>query len=155
LKPVSSPYVVHHEDDEFFSLPPDELWREITDWTRFEEWWSWLHDLRVEPGTIASGSKLTFAIVSPLPYRLDLEVNFLDVVPERSIRAAVDGDLRGDASLRLVPHAGGSKITLIWDLEPAHAPMRLLVRIARPLIVRTKDWAIGIALRTFRHHIEV
>jgi hypothetical protein len=151
---VSSPYVVHHEDDEFFTLPPDELWREITDWGRFEEWWSWLHDLRVDPETIASGSRLTFAIVSPLPYRLHLGVNFLDVVPERSIRASVDGDLRGDASLRLVPHGGGSKLTLIWDLEPAHAPMRLLVRVARPLIIHTKDWAIGIALRTFRHHIE-
>lgn len=151
---MSSPYVVHHEDDEFFSLPPAELWREITDFHRFEQWWSWLHDLDVEPAEITTGSKMTFAIVSPLPYRLSLEVVFDEVVPERSIRATVTGDLRGDASLEVAAHGSGSKLTLVWDLEPAHAPMRLLVRIARPLIMRTKDWAIAIALRGFRRNVE-
>jgi hypothetical protein len=150
---VASPYVVHHEGDEYFSLPPDELWREITNWYRFEEWWSWLYDLHVEPDPIESGSRLTFAIVSPLPYRLGLEVHFTEVQEPQRIHATVDGDLRGDASLYVVEHAGGSKLTLVWDLEPAHAPMRALVRFARPVIVRTKDWAISIALRSFRRHV--
>jgi hypothetical protein len=32
--------------------------------------------------------------------------------------------------------------------------MRVLVRAARPVIVRTKDWAIDIALRSFRRNVE-
>jgi len=150
---VTSPYVVHHEGVELFTLPPDELWREITDWRRLEGWWSWLHGLTVEPDEIASASRLRFSIVSPLPYRLNLEVDFVEVVPQESIRATVSGDLLGDARLHLEEHASGSKLTLVWDLEPAHAPMRMLVRVARPLIMRTKDWAIAIALRTFRRNV--
>jgi hypothetical protein len=151
---VSSPYVVRHDGEEVFGLPPDELWPEITDVHRFERWWSWLRDASLEPDEVASGSVLTFAIVSPLPYSLHCTVEFVEVIPEQIIKTKVTGDLKGWASLEIEPHDEGSIVWLRWELEPTQAPMRVLVRAARPIIMRTKDWAIDIALRSFRRHLE-
>lgn len=151
---MSSPYTVRHDGEELFDLAPDELWPEITDVHRFERWWSWLRDARLEPDEVEAGSVLTFAIVSPLPYKLRCRVEFLEVVPGQTIETMVSGDLEGWASLQIEPHDGGSRLWLRWELEPTQTPMRVLVRAARPVIVRTKDWAIDIALRSFRRNVE-
>jgi hypothetical protein len=154
VRRVTSPYAVRHDGEELFALPPSELWPEITDVHRFERWWSWLRDAHLHPDEVATGSVLTFAIVSPLPYRLRCHVEFIEVIPEMQIRAHVTGDLEGWAGLEVEPHGAGSLVRLQWELEPTQAPMRVLVRVARPLINRTKDWAIDIALRAFRRNVE-
>lgn len=151
---VTSPYSVRHDGDELFSLTPEELWPQLTDLRRFEKWWSWLRDAELEPDDVATGSVLTFSIVSPLPYRLRCRVEFTDVIPAEKIDASVFGDLKGWATLEIEPHDDGARVRLRWELEPTQAPMRILVRAARPLIVRTKDWAVDIALGSFRRHVE-
>lgn len=150
---MASPYAVTHRGVETFTLPPDELWDEITDAHRFERWWSWLRDLHLEPDRVATGSTLTFTIVSPLPYQMHCVVDFVDVVAHERIQTLVAGDLRGWANLSIEPVDEGSRIVLEWELEPTQMPMRLLVRAARPLIMRTKDWAIDLALNSFRRNV--
>lgn len=134
-------------------MAPDELWTEITDAHRFERWWSWLRDLRLEPDRVETGATMTFSIVSPLPYQMHCIVDFLEVVEHQRIHTVVAGDLRGWANLEIEARDGGSEIVLEWELEPTQTPMRLLVRAARPLIMRTKDWAIDIALNAFRRNV--
>ena len=151
---MSSPYAVRHDGEELFDLSPVQLWPEITDVHRFEGWWSWLRGAELEPNVVASGSVLTFSIVSPLPYKLRCRVEFTDVVLQERIEAVVSGDLKGWATLDIEPVDEGSAVWLRWELEPTQTPMRLLVRAARPLIVRTKDWAIDIAVRTFRRNVQ-
>ena len=146
--------MIRHDGDEYFDLPPGRLWPEITDLKRFEAWWSWLRDAQLEPDLVATGSLLTFSIVSPLPYRLRCAVTFTEVVAEERIHADVTGDLRGWATLEISGDDDGSLVHLEWELEPTQAPMRVLVRAARPLIVRTKDWAIDLALRSFRRNVQ-
>lgn len=135
-------------------MTPSELWPEITDLERFERWWSWLKEARLEPDEVATGSVLTFSIVSPLPYKLRCRVEFLEVIDEQRIETVVTGDLKGWATLDLEPYEDGSCVWLQWELEPTQTPMRMLVRVARPLIMRTKDWAIDLALRSFRRNVE-
>lgn len=138
-----------------FKLTPSELWGEITELDRFERWWSWLSDLELSPpGDLAEGSILTFAIVSPLPYRMNCRVEFTKVIPEELIETRVTGDLQGWANLELAAIDPGAIVVLSWELEPTQTPLRILVRAARPLIVRTKDWAIDIALGAFRRNVE-
>ena len=150
---VASAYSVGHRGVETFSLPPDELWGEITDAHRFERWWSWLRNLELQPDRVETGATLTFSIVSPLPYQMDCVVDFVEVVEQERIEAVVAGDLKGWANLSVAPHEGGSRLVLEWELEPTQAPMRLLVRVARPIIMRTKDWAIDVALNSFRRNV--
>jgi hypothetical protein len=151
---VTSPYAVRHDGEEYFELTPSQLWPEITDLRRFETWWSWLKDAELQPDEVASGSVLTFSIVSPLPYKLRCRVEFVEVVAEERIEALVSGDLKGWASLDIGSRQGGSSVWLRWELEPTQTPMRMLIRVARPLIMRTKDWAIDLALRSFRRNVE-
>lgn len=151
---MTSPYAVRHDGEELFTLTPAQLWPEITDLRRFESWWSWLKEARLQPDEVATGSVLTFSIVSPLPYRLRCRVEFVEVIDEEKIETLVSGDLKGWATLDIAPHEGGSSVWLRWELEPTQTPMRMLVRVARPLIMRTKDWAIDLALRSFRRNVE-
>ena len=151
---VTSPYAVRHDGEELFALSPEELWPEITDLDRFERWWSWLKEAKLEPDEVATGAVLTFSIVSPLPYKLRCRVEFVEVIEGERIRTLVTGDLKGWATLDLEPYEGGSCVWLQWELEPTQTPMRMLVRVARPLILRTKDWAIDLALRSFRRNVE-
>lgn len=151
---MTSPYVVHHDGDEIFALTPEELWPELIDLRRFEKWWSWFREAQLEPEEVADGSVLTFSIVSPLPYKLHCRVEFVEVIAAERIDASVSGDLKGWASLEIEPHDRGSRVWLRWELEPTQTPMRLLVRMARPLIMKTKDWAVDIALRAFRRNVE-
>ncbi len=131
------------------------MWAEMTDVSRFEDWWQWLRDLKMSDGGIVTGGGMTFGVVSPLPYSLHIAVHFKEVVSGRSIEADVSGDLLGRAQLELRPAVdGGTDLDLSWDLEPAQRPLRLLVRVARPFIVWTKDWVIDIALRNFRDKVE-
>lgn len=151
---MRSPYVVSHEGAELFDLSPAELWAEITDLERFEAWWSWLSDLKLQPDEVATGTIMTFRIVSPLPYSMHCRVEFTNVVAEEQIETVVTGDLQGWANLEIWPHETGSSVVLSWELEPTQRPLRILVRAARPVIMRTKDWAIDIALRSFRRNVE-
>jgi hypothetical protein len=89
-----------------------------------------------------------------LPYKLRCKVEFTEVVPHERIETLVSGDLKGWASLEIEPSDGGSHLWLRWELEPTQGPMRMLLRVARPLIIRTKDWAIDLALRSFRRNVE-
>lgn len=153
--PADSPYVVKHHGTEHFALAPADMWAEMTDVARFEEWWQWLRDLQLVRGGIVTGGGMSFGVVSPLPYSLRVIVDFVEVVVEERIVAEVSGDLRGSARVELRPaDDGGSDIDLSWELEPTHRPLRALVRIARPFIVWTKDWVIDIALRGFRTRVE-
>lgn len=113
-----------------------------------------LKEAKLEPDEVATGSVLTFSIVSPLPYKLRCRVEFEEVVPGERIRTVVSGDLKGWATLDIDPYEAGSSVWLQWELEPTQTPMRMLVRVARPLIMRTKDWAIDLALRSFRRNVE-
>lgn len=80
-------------------------------------------------------------------------VDFVEVIENERIRTLVSGDLRGWADLSIEAYESGSRIVLEWELEPTQMPMRLLVRAARPLIMRTKDWAIDLALSSFRRNV--
>lgn len=151
---MTSPYAIRHDGEEIFGLTPEQLWPEITDLERFERWWSWLKEANLEPNEVATGSVLTFSIITPLPYKLRCRVEFVEVVTAERIRTTVSGDLKGWATLDIDPYEDGSSVWLQWELEPTQTPMRMLVRAARPLIMRTKDWAIEHALRSFRRNVE-
>lgn len=151
---MGSPYAIAHEGTEVFALTPEELWAEVTDVDRFEEWWSWLSDLRLEPPEVVTGTVMTFKILTPLPYSMHCRVEFVNVIEAEQVETLVTGDLRGWANLEIWSHEAGSSIVLSWELEPTNRGFRFLVRAARPLIMRTKDWAIDVALRSFRRNVE-
>ena len=68
---------------------------------RFESWWGWLTEFRVDGPGLQAGSVLRGVVVPPLPYRIRVQIELLECVRPERIDAAVHGDLEGRAQLLL------------------------------------------------------
>jgi hypothetical protein len=97
--------------------------------------WGWLHDLRADGPCLVTGSVLHGVVVPPLPYRIRLDVAFVDCVRPTHIDATVDGDLVGDAHLRLRRDGSETEIDATWTLEMTQPAMRLAARVM-PSVMR-------------------
>ena len=147
------PYVIEYERT--FTLPasPPRVWSAIARFDRYEEWWSWLRELRVEGHGLAAGTTLDGTMVPPLPYRMRIHVTLLECKAPRLIRAAVDGDLRGTARLRLTPVGAETRADVDWTIEMMQAPMRLVSRFARPLLLWGHDRVVDATVAGFSRHL--
>ena len=91
-----SPYVIEYRGAFSFPCTPDEVWSAMQRFDRFECWWGWLREFRVEGPGLEGGSVFHGVVVPPLPYRLGVleeaslrhvagcRVRVTDLVPARS-----------------------------------------------------------------------
>jgi hypothetical protein len=91
--------------------------------------WGWLHDLRADGPCLVTGSVLHGVVVPPLPYRICLDVEFVDCVRPSHVDATVAGDLVGDAHLRLRRDGSDTEIDASWRLEMRQPAMRIAARV--------------------------
>ena len=148
-----SPYVVEYKGRFSFPASPQQVWSAVEHVERFETWWGWLRDLRVEGPGLTSGSVLHGVVAPPLPYRMRLRVVLLDSVPPHGIEASVHGDLVGHARLVLEPEGDGTRVSVSWTIEMMQRPMRLAARIAAPLLRWGHDQVVAATVAGFRRHL--
>jgi hypothetical protein len=148
------PYVIEYQRR--FTLPasPERVWSAIGQFDRYEEWWSWLSELRVDGHGLAAGAVLDGTVVPPLPYRMRVRVTLLECIASREIRAAVAGDLRGEARLLLTPSSRGTHADVGWRIEMMQAPMRIVSRFARPLLLWGHDRVVDATVANFSRELE-
>lgn len=138
-----------------FDVAPDELWSSIEHSERFEGWWSWLKDFKLEGGSLQSGAILHGVVVPPLPYRMRIDVELVTCRRPTAIDAVVNGDLRGNASLRIRRNGSrGCTTETAWSIEMMQAPMRAASRFAHPLLRWGHDRVVDMTVRSFRQHLE-
>ncbi len=101
---------------------------------RFEEWWPWLEEFRLEGDTLKAGSVLYGVVAPPLPYRMRLQVELTYSDPPREIDALVHGDLEGVARIEMCASSAGTTAEVAWTVEMMQRPMRLAYRFGRPLL---------------------
>ena len=130
-----------------FDVPVDRLWDALADTSRFPEWFPWLEadDL----GPLKSGTVARFRVDPPLPYRLNLSVAILDVVPQESVATQVSGDLSGPARLEVEADGETSTARLEWSLVVRRPALVVLERIARPVMVWGHDAVVSRGLERF------
>ena len=150
---MGSPYVIEYEGRFSFPVPPQQLWSAIEHLERFETWWGWLRDLRVEGPGLAAGAVLHGVVAPPLPYRMRLRVELLESVPPRFIEASVHGDLTGHARLVLEPEGEGTRASVSWTIEMMQRPMRVAARIASPLLRWGHDQVVAATVAGFRRQL--
>jgi hypothetical protein len=97
--------------------------------------WGWLHDLRSDGPCLVTGSVLHGVVVPPLPYRIRLDVAFVDCVRPSRVDATVAGDLIGEAHLRIRRDGAETEIDASWKLEMTQPAMRLAARMM-PSVMR-------------------
>ena len=137
-----------------FPVAPAVLWATLADPAHYLEWWGWLRSLDGDGfavGGLRAGTVARCAIETPLPYSLKVTVTVERVLRGRLVATAVDGDLRGPASLEV--HAGdggGSAAVLAWTLDVQHRRLRALAGVARPVMAWAHDRIVDNGLRDFR-----
>lgn len=146
--------VIRYRNTYRFALDPARLWKELEDVGRFEQWWSWLEEFRLEGDGLNSGSLLHGVVAPPLPYRMRIQVELVRCLPESEIDALVHGDLEGEAQLRLSPDGTGTVVEVAWVVEMMQRPMRLASRLAHPVLQWGHDRVVDITVDGFRRHVE-
>jgi hypothetical protein len=152
---MGSPYVFDYRGEfRFEDTDPDLLWDKLCQRDRYPEWWPWMRDLETTGEGIEPGAELDFVVVSPLPYRMRLNVRVVDSTRPQVVEAEVDGHLRGTGEIRMQDdEAGATDVEVSWSVEVIDRAMRVGARVARPLIKWGQDWAVRVALRNFRDHL--
>ncbi len=139
--------------DHEFSVSPAELWDAIGEVDRFEEWWTWLEEFRLEGVSLEKGAVLHGVIAPPLPYRMRIQVELTRCEPPRTIEALIHGDLEGQASLELRAQGVGSSVEVAWTVEMMQRPMRLADRMAHPLLQWGHDRVVELTVEGFRRRL--
>lgn len=150
---MGSPYVIEYARQFTFPVPPSVVWSEVEHCERFEAWWAWLREFRIEGPGLVPGAVLHGVVAPPVPYRMRLRVVLVATDPPRSIDAAVDGDLLGHARLVLEPDGDGTRASVAWTIEMMQPPMRVAARLARPVLCWGHDRVVGATVAEFRRHL--
>jgi len=145
---ATSPYVIEYRGAFDFALSREQVWAAIGHTERFEGWWRWLGDLRVEGPGLVPGALLQGTVSPPVPYRMRVTVRLDECEAPARIDATVAGDLVGAASLRLAPSGAGTRAEVAWSLEMMQRPMRLAARVAKPLLQWGHDRVVEATVRS-------
>ncbi len=137
-----------------FDLPPDRLWDRMAEVDRFEGWWPWLSEFRLEGNGLEEGAVLRGVVSPPLPYRMRLRIELGPCRRHEAIDATVGGDLTGTARLRIGARGEGSVVAMEWVIEVRQPVMRLAARLGRPLLQWGHDRVVAVTLAGFRRRIE-
>ena len=131
---AGSPSVFEYEGRFSLPAPPADIWAAIGQVDRFETWWAWLRELRVEGVPLQSGCVLHGLVSPPLPYRMRVRVALLRCEAPNLIDADVSGDLVGRARIRFDPEPAGTRATVAWTVEMMQRPMRIAAQLGSPLL---------------------
>lgn len=131
-----------------FDVEHASLWTAISRVDRYREWWPWLHHF--DGDALREGERWQCVVKPPLPYRLQFHVVLVEVVDRDVVRARVDGDIGGTARLDVIDHGPHSELRLRSELVPTDRTLRLIARVARPVVTFGHDWVLDTGVRQFR-----
>lgn len=152
--PDPSPYEIGFRDSFWFPATPNDLWADLTRTDLYPRWWRWMRAIEVEGDWPRAGSALSFRVVAPIPYPMRLRTEVVRADEPTVLEVRVTGSLQGRGGLRFAAEAPGTRATVTWNVEIASARLRPVIHLARPVLVRAQHWAVRVALRGFRAHLE-
>lgn len=148
------PPVIRYSGSFHLGIPPSAVWAAIEDVERFEAWWPWLSELSLDGEALRTGAVLHGVVSPPVPYRMRVDVALQRCARPRAIDAVVDGDLRGDARLRLHREGSGTSADVDWSIEMMQRPMRVACRFGYPLLQWGHNRVVDITVASFRRNVE-
>ena len=132
--------------------PPERVWSYLGELEHYGSWRSWLKEIRVEGGLHAR-SVIHGVIKPPLPYRVSLDVVLTDCLPARRVDALVEGDVEGHGRVLLAPEEGATRVDVAWTVEVRTLPIRLMMRVARPVVIWAHDSVVEAAVADICNHV--
>jgi hypothetical protein len=150
---ATSPCVIDYRRSFRFPTTREDLWERIERVDRFERWWGWLSEFRIDGGELRPGAVLSGVIAPPLPYRMRIRVDLDECERPAVLGGAVHGDLEGTARVVLVDDAPGTEVTVSWTIEMMQRPMRMAARVAHPLLRWGHDRVVEATVHGFRRQL--
>jgi carbon monoxide dehydrogenase subunit G len=150
---ASSPYVIDYCGRFAFDATPNALWDSIQHSERFEGWWAWLREFRLEGPGLEAGAVLHGVVSPPVPYTMRIRVVLDHCTRPSRIDATVHGDLAGTAHLVLEPTPDGSCAEVSWTIEMTQRAMRLAARLAPPLMRWGHDRVVEATVNSYRRYL--
>jgi carbon monoxide dehydrogenase subunit G len=136
-----------------FDVSPQAIWSSIERSERFETWWAWLREFRLEGPGLVAGAVLHGVVSPPVPYTMRIRVVIDRCVPGRQIDATVHGDLEGVARVVLEPTGTGTVAEVAWTVEMTQRSMRMAGRVAHPLMRWAHDRVVEATVAGMRRHL--
>jgi hypothetical protein len=131
-----------------FDVERATVWAAITRTDQYRQWWPWLHEF--DGSAFAEGVRWHCVVKPPLPYTLHFDVVLINVIDHDVVRARIEGDITGWAQLTAIDHDTGCELRLTSELSPADRVLRLVARVARPVVAFGHDWVLDTGSRQFR-----
>ncbi len=151
---AASPYVFDYRGRFTLAAPPPVVWGSIERGDRFESWWAWLREFRIEGGRLEDGAVLHGVVSPPVPYQMRIRVVLEQCTASSRIDATVHGDLEGNATLLLEPDGDGTEATVAWTIEMMQRPMRLAARVAHPVLRWGHDRVVDATVDGYRRFLD-
>ncbi len=129
------------------------MWSSIEHCERFETWWAWLREFRLEGPGLEAGAVLHGVVSPPVPYTMRIQVVLDRCTRPSRIDATVDGDLEGPASLVLARSDRGTLAEVSWTIEMTQRTMRLAAHVAHPLMRWGHDRVIEATVSGYRRQL--
>jgi carbon monoxide dehydrogenase subunit G len=145
--------VIDYQGTFDFELSPEAMWDALEHSERFEGWWPWLHEFRLDGDHLEAGSVLRGLVSPPVPYEMRVRVLLGRCTRPQQIDATVTGDLEGDAHLALEPRGSGTRADVTWSVEMKQRPMRIAARLASPLLRWGHDRVVEATVNGFRRNL--
>jgi carbon monoxide dehydrogenase subunit G len=136
-----------------FDVPPEAIWSSIEHAEKFESWWAWLAEFRLEGPGLVAGAVLHGVVSPPVPYTMRIRVVLDRCTRPSRIDATVHGDLEGTAHLVLEPTDEGTLAEVSWTIEMRQRPMRLAARVAHPFMRWGHDRVVEATVLGYRRHL--
>ncbi len=136
-----------------FDVSPEVVWSSIEHCERFEMWWAWLREFRLEGPGLEARAVLHGVVSPPVPYTMRISIVLDRCTPPSRIDATVHGDLEGKARLLLEPSGEGTLAEVSWTVEMTQRAMRLAARVAHPLMRWGHDRVVESTVNGFRRNL--
>ncbi len=128
-------------------LPRADIWKLFTDVGAYKTWWSWLRIF--EADALKQGEEWRCEVQPPLPYPVRFRIIIEELKKATLVRARVEGDVEGHATVTLVDHEAGCVAVLASSLAPGNTTLRLVSRLAAPVARFGHDWVLDSGARQF------
>ena len=152
---MSDPHLFDYQGT--FELPLSRLdtWATLEQTEHYESWWPWMRHLDVDGPPLEPGTAFSFLVVAPIPFTMRLRVHVDQAREPEMIAATIAGDLKGTASMTFADQGAGRTVAHIsWSVEAVRPAIRSIARVTRPLLLWGQGWAVDVALKGFRRHLD-
>lgn len=115
------------------AAPIEAVWPIVRDVATYPRWWVEFVEARRTNDLDGVGAVVAIHAKSALPYHMHFEIEVVRQEPPRLSAVRVRGDLNGEMTWTLAPHAGGTRLVFEETVSTGKPLLNALAPLFKPL----------------------